>query len=400
MIDPSPAPTLARSLPPLSTLDTTAGSVLHLLPCLLRRFGPLDMVALYISIPLVTYLPLYIGALFTPMSLTIPSKENALPFFRDFDVGFMFVVTLPCLVILAVTDQQVLTNAITKVQVEGTLAMSEGNAMALAQRWSRRFRRLNLAAQALSLILGGFAFYLNFSQAMKIDVSAWYVVGTHVLPVGYIFFYCLFLFYFTASFYVCRGIFVAALLHDIIAHATLHMLPLHPDKAGGLLPLGRLGLRNQYALTVLGLNLVLAIIVLVFTNPLNDTNRIVAITSVIIGYVIFGPIVFLAPLMPFRNAMLKNKAQLVSAVALRMRRELDDLHPRLTGAITGADEQMIERWRKIGAIIDELPVWPFDADTMRRFIAAYLLPLVIPLISALGGGVLKWVDKYLHWQIF
>ena len=161
-----------------------------------------------------------------------------------------------------------------------------------------------------------------------------------------------------------------------------------------------MGLRNQYALTVLGLNLVLAIILLVFTNPLNDTNRIVAITSVIIGYVIFGPIVFLAPLMPFRNAMLKNKAQLVSAVALRMRREFDDLYPRLTGAITGADEQMIERWRKIGAIIDELPVWPFDADTMRKFIAAYLIPLVIPLVSALGGGLLKWVDKYLHWQIF
>jgi len=61
---------------------------------------------------------------------------------------------------------------------------------------------------------------------------------------------------------------------------------------------------------------------------------------------------------------------------------------------------MIERWRKIGAIIDELPVWPFDADTMRKFIAAYLIPLVIPLVSALGGGLLKWVDKYLHWQIF
>ena len=339
------------------------------------------MVALYISIPLVTYLPLCIGALFTPMSLTIPSKENGLPFFRDFDTAFLFVVTLPCLVILTVTDQQVLTNAITKVQAEGTLTISEGNEMALAQRWSRRFRRLNLAAQALSVILGGFAFYLNFSQATKIDVRAWYVVGTHVLPVGYIFFYCTFLFVFIASFYVCRGIFVAALLHDIVAHATLRMLPLHPDKAGGLLPLGRLGLRNQYALTVLGLNLVLFIIILVFTIPLNDTSRIVAITSMITSYVIFGPIVFLAPLMPFRNAVLKNKAQLVSAVALRMRRELDDLHPRLIG-ITGADEQMIERWRKIGAIIDELPVWPFDADTMRKFIAAY----VIPLVSALGGG--------------
>jgi hypothetical protein len=63
-------------------------------------------------------------------------------------------------------------------------------------------------------------------------------------------------------------------------------------------------------------------------------------------------------------------------VSLRLRVELDNLHARLpSGTITAEDEQLIERLRKIGAVIDELPVWRFDAFTLRKFLTAYALPL-------------------------
>jgi hypothetical protein len=55
------------------------------------------------------------------------------------------------------------------------------------------------------------------------------------------------------------------------------------------------------------------------------------------------------------------------------------------GPITKEDEELIDRLRKVGAVIDELPVWPFDASTLRRFVTAYGLPL----IGAVAYRVLK-----------
>lgn len=45
--------------------------------------------------------------------------------------------------------------------------------------------------------------------------------------------------------------------------------------------------------------------------------------------------------------------------------------------------KFIARVRKIGAFVDELPVWPLDAGTLRKFLAAYMVPLVggIPILA-------------------
>ena len=44
--------------------------------------------------------------------------------------------------------------------------------------------------------------------------------------------------------------------------------------------------------------------------------------------------------------------------------------------ITRDDEELIDRLRKIGTLIDDLPVWPFDARTVRKFLTAYVAPLL------------------------
>ena len=46
---------------------------------------------------------------------------------------------------------------------------------------------------------------------------------------------------------------------------------------------------------------------------------------------------------------------------------------------------MVDRLRKLGTVINELPVWPFDLGTLRQFLSAYVTP-------ALGAILLKGVD--------
>jgi hypothetical protein len=172
-------------------------------------------------------------------------------------------------------------------------------------------------------------------------------------------------------------------------------LPFHPDKAGGLRPVGHLGLRNQYALSLFGVNVALLLLV---NQYLAKTDFLIGLTiAAIAGYLVVGPFVFVAALLPFRSAMQDNKARLMKTVALRMRFELDRVHAKLTkdDPITKDDEELVDRLRKISTVIDELPVWPFDAVTLRKFLTAYFVPIAsaaYPIAKGVLGG-----SPLFHW---
>lgn len=175
-----------------------------------------------------------------------------------------------------------------------------------------------------------------------------------------------------------RNISIAFLLRDVVARCRLHVLPLHPDRAGGLQPVGRLGLRNQYALTAVGLNFVAALAVAyVFLDGHMSKSLVVLLIVLFVVYVVLSPVIFMTPLMPFRDEMLKRKTELQANVARRLLTELDQLYSRLSsGEIRAEDQGLVERLRSIAAVIDEMPVWPFDAATLRKFFTAMILPVV------------------------
>ena len=388
-----------ESLPvSLVELDTTAGSVLHLLYSYLNRVelgGLFALLNLYIIAIALTFLPLLVGALLSPFSLTVATPPLKLPFFYDWNVLFMFLVSFPCLVILSVTDQQVLTSSLKSIQFDRTITISEAEATLLAIRWHRYFRTINLTGQALGIVVGGVIAYINYLVYTPTSVGFWIAHDEHLVPVGFVYLYCIFLFWTLIPVYVFRNIAFSLLLRDIVAHAQLHMLPLHPDKSGGLRPVGHLGLRNQYLLTLLGFNVVL--LVMISRHYLNVPDTLYSLmVAAVIGYLILGPLVFMAPLLPFRGGMLRNKNQLMGEVAQRLRMELDRLLAQLqSGPISKEDEELIERLRKIGAVIDELPVWPFDAGTLRKFLTAY----IIPIISSVGYPAIKAILNFAKVQL-
>jgi hypothetical protein len=398
MSDSSDTPATSDPLPQVPTvkLDTTTGSILHLLIGLLDRIG-IDSafipLVLYITAVTLTWVPLLIGAAFSPWSMTFSVEGPRIPFLFDAAAQFMALVSFPCILILTATDQRVLTRSLSIVQADGTITIEKGYREVLAKRWRNRFLITNLAAQSLGLLIGGVIAYFNFKIFFRADMGHWMAHNEHLLPAGYIYLYCIVLFYGMATVYVIRNIVIALLLYDIVAHGHLHMLPIHPDKAGGLQPVGRLGLRNQYALTACGLNIVAAMAVVhIFLNgQYNHLSIGLLLGSLVAAYLILGPAIFMGPLLPFRTGMLRNKAQLMSKVAQRLRIKLDDLYARMaSGEITAEDEESIQRLRRLNAVIDELPIWPFDAPTLRKFLTAYVLPIV----SSFGLSVVKVLVDY------
>jgi hypothetical protein len=399
MSDTSDTPASSELLPQVAAikLDTTSGSILHRFIALLDRLGlnsAFIPLALYITAVTLTFVPLLIGASFSPWPMTVTGGGLRIPFLFDAAAQFMVLVSFPCILILTSTDQRVLTRSLSIVQADGTITIEKGYRELLAKRWQHLFLITNIAAQSLGLLIAGVIAYFNFKIFSPIPMGHWMAHNERLLPVGYVYLYCLVLFYGMVTVYVIRNIVIGLLLHDIVAHAHLHMLPMHPDKAGGLQPVGRLGLRNQYALTTCGLNIVAAIaVVYIFLNGQYDHLQIgLLIGALVVAYLILGPAIFMGPLLPFRQGMLRNKAQLMSKVALRLRIKFDDLYARMaSGEITAEDEESIQRLRRLDAVIDELPVWPFDASTLRKFLTAYVLPIV----SSFGLSAVKASFDYL-----
>ena len=379
----------------LSCLDTTAASVFHRLAfryLCSRATGAPSSVKICVASIALTYLPLFLAALMSGLPMVRRTAQLHLPFLYDWNVGFMFLASFPTLMALTIRDQVVLVSSLKQVQTDGVLLVADDVESALCSKWKRRFRALNIAAQITGVILGAILAVANYLTYRPPSVGFWIAVHGDLLPVGYVYLWCIFLFYVLIPIYALRNIEISMFLKDLVAHSEISELPFHPDQSGGLRPVGEIGLRNQYGLTVAGLNIVILIFVsfLYLTVP-PALYRLIAAAA--LAYIVLGPVVFVGPLLPFRAGMLRTKTMLMSEVAQRLRIELHRLRQQLqSGDITREDEELVDRLRKLGSVIDQLPVWPFNSGTLRKFLSAYVTPLlgaglVRPVLMALLSAV-------------
>src|SRR5258708_35686256 len=167
MTDASDQSLATISLPqfPATDLETTSGSLLHLLPHLLERIGVSSgfmPAALYFANVILQFAPLLIGALISQVAVVAREGAHRIPFLLDLSALTFFLITYPCIFVLMLTDQQVLTGSLSRVQSGGTLIVSAEQYATAAERWRRRFRIINLTTQIFGLLLGGAFAYFNF----------------------------------------------------------------------------------------------------------------------------------------------------------------------------------------------------------------------------------------------
>jgi len=394
---PAESSSLMSNVPPTPLCpDTSSGSILHRL-ARSRGSGSPKLVRVYVLVVAATYLPLLLAARLG--SEAVPLWGNGtgpLTFFRDWGLGYAVLVSLPTLVVLLVSDEHVLSTSLDEVQRDGVIAVSENAAVSFRATWTRHFRVYNLIAQFAGLVLGivlgivTLRFVMPNGSVMPSGSWIWPEGSLHFA--GYMYFCFITLLYAVVIVYVMRGIVVSLCLRALVALAApLRILPLHPDKCGGLRPVGQLGLRNQYTLTVLGINIVLLLVVSVYATAGASAAplRYVSIAASV-AYLILAPVIFMAPLLPFRTGMREAKKVWTHEVAQLVRVEIERLRAQIKkNEVTKLDEESIERLRKVGAAIDELPVWPFDPSTLRKFATAYIVPMALPLLARAAGALIK-----------
>lgn len=379
----------------LRNLDTSEYSFVHWFSrCLGVRAGehvPLWLIGAMVGVAL-TLLPLLVSALleYPWRAMHVPTGHTKLPLLRDLNVLCMFAVSLPLILAFTVDDQRLLASAMNKVVHDDILSIEPAPAAALIERWGGHFSRINCVAQTIGVAVGLAVAYANYVAYRDPRVGLWTTGIDGFTRTGWIYLWAIFVFYWVCSVFVIRNVSVSVFLWQLVSQSTIKLVPFHPDHCSGLRVIGNLGLRNQYTLTIIGVNV--ALLFVVYPRYLGALPGAVdgLMFAALVAYIVCGPPIFAGPLIPFRAGMQRAKETLVNIVAKRLRSEMSQIRDRLqSGVVTKEDEELIERLRKIGVFVEEFPVWPFDARTLAKFSAAYLMPLLILVATELIKVAIK-----------
>lgn len=302
-------------------------------------------------------------------------------FLSDWNFMFMNLVTLPVLVILLLSERSMVPRRIATI-IRGRTS-SDYEAMAgFVSRWNGRYRKANLLGQFVGVAAAVGVVLVNHKATLQMDVASWPVTNGSINAAGYVYeFWSIPFFYLVATIYTCQGIATIILLFSLVQKFKIKVSPFHHDNCCGLRAVGQIGLRNQYLLAVVGINL---LALLAVNIKRGDPGTAGLLVGGFVAYLILGPIVFIGPLLPFRKSMQSARESEQARVATKLQYEytriMDELENR---SIAKEDEELIDRLQKLKALVNRIPVWPFDISTLRRFVTVYILPFLTVLVSIL-----------------
>ncbi len=169
-------------------------------------------------------------------------------------------------------------------------------------------------------------------------------------------------------------------LRRLFAATSLRLDPLHPDRCGGLRVLSLFALRFTYLIALCGCGLA----ILAYSAVKAGTLRTDLLLQFgMLAYVVLAPTCFFATLGSAHSAMKKEKNHLLASISERFRSMYDQLQTRMRRDEFDLEHEVarIEQIRKLYALTERFPVWPFDAQSLRRFAAAVLSPVIPVALS-------------------
>jgi len=205
-----------------------------------------------------------------------------------------------------------------------------------------------------------------------------------------VFWYTVFLWglvFFLGTMNVIRILLSITWFNRLFSRFKVDVKVLHPDKAGGLSPLGEFSVKIGYGIAIYGLAAVVGILSESYLKTTQFTGPELSLRflPLLVAYLILAPIVFFLPIGAARSTMKRAKNEFVVQIAEQF--EIDTIEIQSLLA-SGADElkrklDKIEQLTKLYDIAIKFPVWPFNTENLVKFLSAISSPFVVALISVL-----------------
>jgi len=384
-----------------SFFETCKGSLFHLL---FQKYTSAQPSTLGIKLSVFLFSSLVFAVL--PTLIVICSEAELmfagaglrLSYSGDWNVLFMFSITLPLIITLLFTERQFVPACIKKIVTTGVVEIDEEHWETLVSHWQTAYRDANVVSQFLGVAVGVVVSYYNYVVISKDGFLGWQLTNGSLNPSGWV--YLLFqlpFFYYFAVFYFGRAVTTVAFLNDFSGQARVNLQVLHPDNAGGLGPIGEIGLRNQYVIAAGGVNL--GFFLVIMNNLTRDPVLGNLFVAALMFYFVGGPLGFFGPLIPFRRSMKRQKERALGRIASRISQRYAMVMAAIEErGISRTDDQELSRLKDLSALVSRMPVWPFDVVTMKRFLTAYIAPVVVllspGLVNAPLGKILGTISSF------
>jgi len=391
-----------RVLSVLSQFDTTGLSLPHRLftspPSSTPSFWSTNLVRFLLTVVLFYILPLVLACFELPFLWTRQPPTLLVPYLRDWNVQFMFLFTLPTLVMLLLSERSMLGKRIADLLEADILRVNDPDSLeGFLNRWSRTYRFVNLAGQSLGLGIGVLVALANYYFLAYDQPPLWQLSGGSITISGWLAIAVLYpLFYYIAIFYIVRVFTTIRFLGRLVKteFVVVRLKPFSPDNSGGLSPIGDIGIRNQLVLATGGINVALLLLIVGALDP--TPMLLVLLLAAVLLYLVAAPWMFLGPLLPFRASMSESKRKMLKVIGDNMQElylRIENTRQPSELVSISKDMETIEGLR---AVVQKAPVWPFDAATLRRFIVLYVVPVLTMAGTAFASEVVQLVRSILN----
>jgi hypothetical protein len=115
-------------------------------------------------------------------------------------------------------------------------------------------------------------------------------------------------------------------------------------------------------------------------------------SSLGLGYVVLGLATFTLPLTGIHRLLAAEKERSLAEQAQRMRKTIDELHARVDrGRLQGMDDlnKAMSSLEIEHAALTRVPTWPWEPATLRGFMVALVIPILIWLVQY---GLERWLE--------
>jgi hypothetical protein len=180
--------------------------------------------------------------------------------------------------------------------------------------------------------------------------------------------------------FVIRFITNVRLFRRSLGEVNIH--PLHPDRAGGLRPLGRYALSTTYIIA-LGGSVVAFAEYYAWVQGTFSTAYYYHLALLL--YFFLAPANFFASLSSAHNAMLRAKEGLIMQISRQFNQDFSKAYSELNGSVEDLKSVItkVEQLQRLHSMTASFPVWPFDMDTIRRFILTMTSPVFTVVVAVM-----------------
>jgi len=180
-------------------------------------------------------------------------------------------------------------------------------------------------------------------------------------------------------------------LNRLFKSFTIDVRPLHPDGAGGLSHLGNFALKLSYLITIVGLLLVQTAVTRHYIA--HRSFGFSPETEIVVGlvvYMVVAPIVFFAPLAAAHRSMREAKKSLLLKIDDRFAAAYNDIQDKLEDENTDLEGELktFKELQELHDMVRKFPVWPFNADNLRRFGTSWMLPIMLGVLVEVAARLI------------